>query len=83
MSADRMTNTSLRHSAPGSNFIRLKAVRTDRELQCPQIDFGLVGRGLNLVALPKNISEERLTNPEHRASAVIQPDWIGELGAIL
>jgi hypothetical protein len=39
----------------------LKAVRTDCELQCPKIDAGLVTRSLDLLTLPENVSEERLT----------------------
>jgi hypothetical protein len=54
MCVDHMTNTPSRRSATGSNSIRLKAVRTDRDKQCPQIDAGFVARGLYLVALPEN-----------------------------
>ena len=39
---------------------KLKAVRTDRELECPQVDAGLRERGLELVTLPEGISETAL-----------------------
>ena len=39
----------------------MKAVRTDRELECPEIDDGLRARGVELVTLPDGISEEALT----------------------
>ncbi len=38
----------------------MKAVRTDRELECPEIDTGLRARGVELVTLPDGISEEAL-----------------------
>ena len=38
----------------------IKAIRTDRELECPRIDAGLRGRGLELVTLPEGIPEEEL-----------------------
>ncbi|UZF92015.1 2-hydroxyacid dehydrogenase [Bosea sp. NBC_00550] len=38
----------------------MKAVRTDRELECPEIDEGLRARGVELVTLPDGISEEAL-----------------------
>lgn len=38
----------------------MKAVRTDRELECPEIDTGLRARGVDLVTLPDGISEEAL-----------------------
>lgn len=37
-----------------------KAVRTDRELECPRIDEGLRARGLRLVTLPDGTPEEVL-----------------------
>jgi D-3-phosphoglycerate dehydrogenase len=39
---------------------RWKAVRTDRELECPEIDEGLRERQVELVTLPDGISEEKL-----------------------
>ena len=37
-----------------------KAVRTDRELECPDIDAGLITRGVELVTLPEGIGEDAL-----------------------
>jgi D-3-phosphoglycerate dehydrogenase / 2-oxoglutarate reductase len=39
---------------------RFKAVRTDRELECPGIDAGLRAAGCNLVTLPDGIGEDAL-----------------------
>ena len=39
---------------------RFKAVRTDRELECPDIDAGLREAGCELVLLPEGISEDDL-----------------------
>ena len=39
---------------------RFKAVRTDRELECPEIDAGLREAGCDLVLLPEGISEDDL-----------------------
>lgn len=39
---------------------RIKAVRTDRELECPIVDAGLVERGVDLVLLPEGVSEDEL-----------------------
>ncbi|TGP55001.1 C-terminal binding protein [bacterium M00.F.Ca.ET.230.01.1.1] len=38
----------------------MKAVRTDRELECPSIDAGLKARGVELVTLPDGIPEAEL-----------------------
>jgi len=38
----------------------MKAVRTDHELECPKIDAGLKGRGLDLVTLPEGVPEQTL-----------------------
>ncbi|HEV7260320.1 MAG TPA: NAD(P)-dependent oxidoreductase [Bosea sp. (in: a-proteobacteria)] len=38
----------------------MKAVRTDRELECPEIDAGLRARGVELVTLPDGIHEAEL-----------------------
>jgi D-3-phosphoglycerate dehydrogenase len=43
---------------PGGN--PMKVVRTDRELECPGIDAGLIARGARLVTLPDGIGEESL-----------------------
>lgn len=39
---------------------RFKAVRTDRELECPGIDAGLRAAGCDLVVLPDGVAEDRL-----------------------
>lgn len=39
---------------------RFKAVRTDRELECPDIDAGLREAGCDLVLLPEGVSEDDL-----------------------
>jgi len=39
---------------------KLKAVRTDKELECPQIDEGLRAMGYDLHLLPENVSKEQL-----------------------
>ncbi len=39
---------------------KLKAVRTDKELECPQIDDGLRAMGYDLYLLPDNVSEDEL-----------------------
>src|ERR1051325_3457566 len=38
----------------------MKVVRTDRELQCPRIDKGLIGHGARLVTLPERVTEDEL-----------------------
>ena len=38
----------------------MKAVRTDRELECPAVDAGLRARGVDLVTLPDGIPEAEL-----------------------
>ncbi|MBI3417993.1 MAG: C-terminal binding protein [Verrucomicrobia bacterium] len=38
----------------------MKAIRTDREIECPRVDAGLRARGLNLVTLAEGIPEEQL-----------------------
>src|SRR5438128_295546 len=39
---------------------RFKAVRTDRELECPEIDAGLRAAGCEIVLLPEGVSEDEL-----------------------
>ncbi|MGB9368539.1 MAG: C-terminal binding protein [Xanthobacteraceae bacterium] len=39
---------------------RFKAVRTDRELECPEIDAGLRAAGCELLLLPEGVSEDEL-----------------------
>ena len=38
----------------------MKAIRTDRELECPRVDAELRSRGLELITLPEGIPEEEL-----------------------
>jgi D-3-phosphoglycerate dehydrogenase len=38
----------------------MKAISTDREIECPRVDAELRARGLQLVTLPKGIPEEQL-----------------------
>jgi len=39
---------------------KLKAIRTDKELECPQIDEGLRAMGYDLHLLPETVSEDQL-----------------------
>ena len=39
---------------------RFKAIRTDRELECPDIDDGLRAAGCEIVLLPERVSEDEL-----------------------
>jgi len=48
----------------------MKAIRTDRELECPQVDAGLRARGVELITLTEGIAEERL------AKAVAEADLL-------
>jgi len=48
-----------------------KAVRTDRELECPDIDAGLVARGVELVTLPEGIGEDALIAALHDADLLL------------
>ena len=38
----------------------MKAIRTDRELECPRLDAGLRARGVELTTLPEGITEKEL-----------------------
>lgn len=49
----------------------MKAVRTDRELECPGIDAGLLARGLELVTLPDGISEAKLAEAVRDADLLL------------
>ena len=49
----------------------MKAVRTDRELECPEIDAGLRARGVELVTLPDGISEEALARDVAEADLLL------------
>lgn len=49
----------------------MKAVRTDRELECPAIDAGLRARGVELVTLPDGISEDELVRAVAEADILL------------
>ena len=49
----------------------MNAVRTDRELECPEIDAGLRARGVELVTLPDGISEEALAREVAEADLLL------------
>ena len=49
----------------------MKAVRTDRELECPRIDSGLKARGLRLVTLPDGIGEDDLAHEARDADLIL------------
>jgi D-3-phosphoglycerate dehydrogenase len=48
-----------------------RAVRTDRELECPRIDAGLRARGVELVTLPDGVSEEALAQAVRDADLLL------------
>jgi len=50
---------------------RFKAVRTDRELECPEIDAGLRAAGCELVLLPEGIGENELIAAVHHADLLL------------
>ena len=50
---------------------RWKAVRTDRELECDEIDVGLRERQIELVTLPDGISEDALCEAVHDADLLL------------
>ena len=56
--------------AEGQGGHRMKAVRTDSELECPGIDAGLRARGVELVTVPDGIAEADL------AAAVADADLL-------
>src|SRR5258708_6221792 len=47
------------------------AVRTDRELECPDIDAGLRARGIDLVTLPEDVSEDALIEAVRNADLLL------------
>ena len=49
----------------------MKAVRTDRELECPRIDAGLRAAGVELVVLPDGVTEETLTDAVRDADLLL------------
>jgi D-3-phosphoglycerate dehydrogenase len=50
---------------------RAKAVRTDRELECPQLDAGLRERGVDLVVLPDGTTENTLAREVEDADLLL------------
>ena len=50
---------------------RFKAVRTDRELECPDIDAGLRAAGCELVLLPEGVSEDDLVAAVHDSDLLL------------
>jgi len=50
---------------------RFKAVRTDRELECPEIDAGLRAAGCELLLLPEGIGENELIAAVHDADLLL------------
>src|SRR6188472_3262329 len=50
---------------------RFKAVRTDRELECPEIDAGLRAAGCELVLLPEGIGEDELCAAVHDCDVLL------------
>jgi len=50
---------------------RIKIVRTDQELECPQLDQVLSEKGFNLVLLPDNINEDRLIEETRDADLIL------------
>jgi D-3-phosphoglycerate dehydrogenase / 2-oxoglutarate reductase len=49
----------------------VKAVRTDRELECPRIDAGLRARGVRLVTLPDGVAEDELAREVRDADLIL------------
>ena len=49
----------------------MKAVRTDRELECPAVDAGLRARGVELVTLPDGIPEAKLAREVADADLIL------------
>lgn len=49
----------------------MKAIRTDRELECPAIDAGLRARGVDLVTLPDGIPEDELVRAAAGADLIL------------
>lgn len=49
----------------------MRAIRTDQELECPQIDAGLRARGVELETLPQDVSEEHLADKAATADLLL------------
>jgi D-3-phosphoglycerate dehydrogenase len=50
---------------------RIKAVRTDSELECPDLDAGLRARGVDLVLLPESVPEDVLVDAVRDADLLL------------
>ena len=50
---------------------KIKIVRTDRELECPQVDKTLREKGFDLVLLPDNVDEEQLARETRDADLIL------------
>ncbi len=50
---------------------QLKIVRTDRELECPHVDQVLLDKGVDLVLLPDDVSEEQLCRETQNADLIL------------
>ena len=50
---------------------KIKIVRTDRELECPQVDQVLREKGIELVLLPDNVDEHRLVAETRDADLIL------------
>lgn len=49
----------------------IKIVRTDKELECPVIEQGLLNRGCELVVLPDGVAEDELIAATHDADLIL------------
>lgn len=54
-----------------SSRAKVKAVRTDAELECPALDAGLRARGLDLVLLPDGVGESELARQVQDADLLL------------
>ena len=50
---------------------QIKIVRTDEELECPRVDQVLREKGIELVLLADNVSEEQLLHETHHADLIL------------
>src|SRR3954470_18518387 len=55
----------------GAMTFRFKAVRTDRELECPDIDAGLRDAGGEIALLPEGVGEDELIAAVHDADLLL------------
>src|SRR5689334_21449982 len=51
--------------------LTVKAVRTDRELECPRVDAGLRAAGVELVVLPDNVPQATLIEAARDADLIL------------